>query len=166
MIQIILSLNIILLIIVVYILYSYSLLIEKLKNLQPIIEKQVEIDNTQYYNLALILVSIVIILSFTYIASNAVSESAIYKILKIADQKVIQILDYAFPQNQTIMKFVEKNTGLDVTIEIEGNYCIIRVLDYVDKKIKPLSEILIQKIESLPKIPDSETLDLAYKIWG
>uniref|UniRef100_UPI00374DB18E hypothetical protein n=1 Tax=Flavobacterium sp. TaxID=239 RepID=UPI00374DB18E len=83
---------------------------------------------------------------------------------KIVDKGLANTIDFICPP-QTTMQFVEKSSGLDVIIEISGDYCLIKILDNIDKCMKPLNEIITkQEIQNI--LPSDETLDLAFSIWS
>lgn len=165
--RILISLNIIL---IGFSSYITSLCISQAKNIEQkkavemLVESNVNSTDHQTLKIVCFVISLVVITYISYNLANYVSDTAIFKIAKIVDKGLANTIDFICPP-QTTMQFVEKSSGLDVIIEISGDYCLIKILDNIDKCMKPLNEIITkQEIQNI--LPSDETLDLAFSIWS
>ena len=169
MINLLIITNLALLLFVCYLLQAYDTLVKKIEViiLQNTSKEKV-IDSLDNVDFTLILKVICIGLVLTVVATsgyyiiNTISESSVCKIIKLVDQNVSNSLDYFFTP-KTVMKFVEKSSGLNIEIEIHGDICILKVYDVIEKSMKPFSEII--ESSKICEIPTEEVLDIAYKVW-
>lgn len=166
-INILISLNLILIALSSYILSLYITLTKNVnqnKAVEVLAESNLDTSNNNVTKIVLVVLSLIIVSYVGYNVANYMSDTALFKVAKVIDKGLTKTIDYIFPP-ETVMTFVEKSSGLDVIIEINGEHCIIKVLDNLEKCMKPLNELLI-KHELQKVMPSDETLNLAFSIWS
>lgn len=165
--KILISLNVLLITLSSYILFLYLTLtknVNQKKTVEILTETNIDTSNDQTTKIVLVILSLIIVSYIGYSVTSYMSDTALFKVAKVIDKGLTKTIDYIFPP-ETVMTFVEKSSGLDVIIEINGEHCIIKVLDNIEKCMKPLNELLMKQ-ELKNVIPSDETLNLAFSIWS